>query len=219
MICWRCVDDTFVIIEELMRGPSFDHINSVDKFLEFTEEPMSDNRSIPFLDTLVKAREDNTLNMALYRKPTHMDQFLQFDRTHPLEYKLAVVCTLYHRADTVVSEWDEIQKEKDHVAGVLDKYVYPKWDLMDAGSGASRRARQALFGDLKEKKCQGRVTIPYIQSVSGEIRHVLGAVNMTPHFIRLVGGWKSMSDVIPASTSTPSTIIFDFLMFISQQKT
>ena len=34
----------------------------------------------------------------------------------------------------------------------------------------------------KEKKCQGRVTIPCIQSVSEEIRWVLGSVNITTHF-------------------------------------
>ena len=40
----------------------------------------------------------------------------------------------------------------------MDKYGYPKWALLDAVSGASTRAGESLFGDRKEKKCQGRLT-------------------------------------------------------------
>ena len=52
----------------------------------------------------------------------------------------------------------------------------------DTGSGVARRVREAQSGEQKERKCQGRVTIPYIQSVSKEIRRVLGLVNITTHF-------------------------------------
>ena len=63
---------------------------------------------------------------------------------------------------------------------LLLKFGYPKWALMDAGLGASRKAREVLFGD--RKKCQGRVSIPYFQSVPEEIRRVLQTVNITTHF-------------------------------------
>ena len=49
-------------------------------------------------------------------------------------------------------------------------------------SEVARRAREAQSGEQKERKCQGRVTIPYIQSVSEEFRRVLGSVNKTTHF-------------------------------------
>ena len=75
---------------------------------------MLDNCTIPFLDTLVKVRKDNTQSVNVCRKPTRTDQYLQFDSAHPLEHKLSVIHTLYHRVDTVVLEWNEIQKE--HVA-------------------------------------------------------------------------------------------------------
>ena len=157
-----------------MRESFFSHINTVDKYLQLTEEPMSDTRTIPFLDTLVSAGEDNSLKVHVFRKTTHTDQYLQFDSAHPLEHKLSVVRTLYHRAYTVVSQWDGILKEKEHVAKALSVCGYPKWALEDTGSGAARRAREAQSGEQKERKCQGRVTIPYIQSVSEEIRRVQG---------------------------------------------
>ena len=149
------MDDAFVIIKELMRESFFSHINPVDKYLQFTEEPMSDTQTILFLDTLVSAGEDNSLKVHVFRKPTHTDQYLQFNSAHPLEHKLSVLRTLYHRAYTVVSQWDGILKEKEHVAKVLSVCGYPKLALKDTRSGATRRAREGQSGEQKERKCQG----------------------------------------------------------------
>ena len=143
---------------------------------------MSDTRTILVLDTLVSAEEDNSLKVHVFRKLTNTDQYLQFDSAHPLEHKLSVVCTLYHRAYTVVSHWDGILKEKEHVAKALSVCGYQKWALEDTGSGVARRVREAQSGEQKERQCHGRVTIPYIQLVSEEIRRVLGSVNITTHF-------------------------------------
>ena len=129
----------------------------------------------------MSAGEDNSLKVPGFRKPTHTDQYLQFDSAHPLEHKLSVVRTLYHRAYTVVFQWDGILNEKEHVTKALSVCGYPKWALEDTVSGVARRAREAQSGEQKERKCQGRVTIPYIQSVS-EIGRVLGSVNITMHF-------------------------------------
>ena len=80
----------------MMRENFFRHINTVNKYLPFTEDPMSDTRTIPFLDTLVSAGEDNSLNVHVFRKPTYTDQYLQFDSAHPLEHKLSVVRVKNH---------------------------------------------------------------------------------------------------------------------------
>ena len=68
------------------------------------------------------------------------------------------------------------------MAKTLSVCGYPKWALEDIGWGVARKAKEAQSGEQKETKCQGRVTIPYIQSVSEEIRQVLGSVNITMHF-------------------------------------
>ena len=68
------------------------------------------------------------------------------------------------------------------MATALSVCGYPKWALEDTGLGAARRAREAQSGEQKEREFQGRATIPYIQSVSEEIRPVLGLVKITMHF-------------------------------------
>ena len=61
-------------------------------------EDNKDDGSIPFLDTIVKPEADGTLSITVYRKPTHTDQYLQWDSHHHLSAKFSVIHTLSHRA-------------------------------------------------------------------------------------------------------------------------
>ena len=58
---------------------------------------MEDNKedgSIPFLDTIVKPEPGGTLYITVYRKPTHTDQYIQWDGHHPLlNQSLMAHCT------------------------------------------------------------------------------------------------------------------------------
>ena len=58
------------------------HINSVDPAIRFTVEDNKEDGSIPFLDTIVKPEVDGSLSITVYRKPTHTDQYLQWDSHH-----------------------------------------------------------------------------------------------------------------------------------------
>ena len=72
----RYVDDTFVIQKEEHKENFLEHINSVDLSIKFTKEDTKEDCAIPFLDTFVKPKADNTLTIRVYRKPTHTDQYL-----------------------------------------------------------------------------------------------------------------------------------------------
>ena len=98
--CWF-VDDTFVIHKEVNKQGFLQHINSVDPAIKFTVEDTKEDGSIPFLDTIVEPEADCTLPITMYRKPTHTDQYLQWDSHHHLSAKFSVIHTLSHRASTV----------------------------------------------------------------------------------------------------------------------
>ena len=72
----RFVDDTFVIHKEINKQGFLQHINSVDPAIKFTVEDNKEDGSIPFLDTIVKPKENGGLSITVYRKPTHTDQYL-----------------------------------------------------------------------------------------------------------------------------------------------
>ena len=89
------MDDILEIIKKGQVDNLTQHLNQSDKIgsIKFTYE----EENIHFLDTLIVRKEDGTVKLLLYRKPTHTDQYLQFDSHHPLEHKLSVIRTLLNR--------------------------------------------------------------------------------------------------------------------------
>ena len=92
----RYVDERLVIQQEGHKHTSLEHINKVDPAITFTIKGNQENGAIPFLDTIVKLEADNTLSLTVYRKPTHTDQYLQWDSHHNLVAKYSVISTLTH---------------------------------------------------------------------------------------------------------------------------
>ena len=87
------------------------HINSVDPAIQFTVKNNKEDGAIPFLEIIVKPEADGNLSITLYRKPTHTDQYLQWDSHHHLSSKFSVIKTLNHRAQTVSSNPELPQRE------------------------------------------------------------------------------------------------------------
>ena len=74
-------------------------------------EEAGPDSSIPFLDLLVTPKVDGTFTTKVYRKPTHTDQYLQWDSNHNLASKYSVINTLSHRARTLCSTSELINYE------------------------------------------------------------------------------------------------------------
>ena len=124
----RFVDDTFVInraehIQDLLQ-----HINNQDPHIQFTVEP-TQQISLPFLDTLVTIEPDNTFSTTVYRKATHMDQYLHWDSNHHITAKQSVFNTLAHRAKKVSSSQDSMDKELEHIKSAIKHCQFPSWAL------------------------------------------------------------------------------------------
>ena len=127
----RYVDDTFVNINRTEQDNFFEHINSINSHIKFTQEKCLDNK-LAFLDCNIKISDTRKLTTAVYRKPTHTNHYLQFGSHHPLVHKLGVIRTLHYRAETVVSDQREVSSEKDHIRGALEHCGYPNWAFEQA---------------------------------------------------------------------------------------
>ncbi|XP_071454132.1 uncharacterized protein [Hetaerina americana] len=108
---FRYVDDTFIVWPH---GPAalnefLEHMNSAHPNIRFTMEK-EDNGQLPFLDILIKKREDRTLSHSVYRKPTHTDLYLNGESHHHPSQKRSVLSTLLHRAKTI-SDAENLGKE------------------------------------------------------------------------------------------------------------
>ena len=114
----------------------------------------------------VKPEADGTLSITVYRKPTHTDQYLQWDSHHHLSAKFSVIHTLSHRASTVCSKPEWLQQEKGHLRKALTKCKYPKWALDKVEKRLNRSTRQVSGGvlqvpNLPPMKSKIRVTLSY----------------------------------------------------------
>ena len=63
----------------------FNHLNSVDPHIKFTmESPFTDD---PYLDTMCLPNKDHSIQTSVYRKPTHTNQYLDWNSNHPKSAK------------------------------------------------------------------------------------------------------------------------------------
>ena len=125
----RYVDDTCVIIKAAQQQSFLNHINSIDKNIQFTSEKPRPDRSIPFLDILLTPGVDGGFTTSVFRKPTHTDLNMQWDSHHAISFKYSVIGTLHHRANTICSSPELLQQEEHHLNKVLTKGKYPVWAL------------------------------------------------------------------------------------------
>ena len=58
---------------------------------------------MPFLDTLVTPQSDGSLATTVYRKPTHTNQYVQWDSHHAIANKYSIISSLLHRAKHLCS--------------------------------------------------------------------------------------------------------------------
>ena len=65
----------------------------------------------------------------MYHKPTHTDQYLQWDSHHNLAVKYSVIGTLTHRAKSVSTTPELLNKELQHLKEALARCKYPRWAI------------------------------------------------------------------------------------------
>ena len=90
-VWYHNVDDTFVTLHEYSIEEFTEYLNSRNKLIQFTREA---NDSIPFSDVCVHLLDDGSLKTMAKRKPTHTDQYLNWESDHPLDHKRSVFRTL-----------------------------------------------------------------------------------------------------------------------------
>ena len=149
--------------------------------------------AIPFLDTIVKPEADGNLSITVYRKPTHMDQYLQWDSHHHLSARLSVIHTLTPRAHTVCSNPELLHKEKVYLRKALTQCKYLKWALdkvekrfnkpsREVTDGANNQGTAGTQPTTNEVKTKGYIFIPYKQGLCESIKKICGRYGIRTHF-------------------------------------
>ena len=179
----RYVGDTFVVIDKDRAQDFTDNIiNSLDPHIKFTSDP--EKKDVCHFGHLVTHQADGSVKVSVYIKPTHTDQYLAFESHHRLEHKLSVIRTLFHRADTVVTDPEDQQSEKEYVKTALRRCGYENWSFKRECIKKNKTQVAANIDSTKSTTTNKTfVVAPYVQGVSEKLRRVFfSAVTASPYF-------------------------------------
>ena len=171
----RYVDDTMVALCDELLEDFTNHINSIHPAIKFTREEET-NGNIAMLDTNITRSNTGSLSFMVYRKPTHTDQYLQFSSNQPLQHKLGVIRTLYHRCETICSEEETRSHEIQHLQKVLSISGYPRSAWVTATN-----PRPAKSTTHKGRQIRGSVTLPYAGPVSEALARTIRKAGVAVH--------------------------------------
>ena len=173
-LLWRrFVDDTFVVMKKCHREEFLQHLNSVDKNIQFTSEEPGPEGALPFLDILIKPDQEGRLHTTVFRKPTHTDQYLHWDSLHPISSKYSVVRTLQHRANTICSSKQLLKEEEDHLTKALMNCNYPRWALNRVRmkiNSTDHKNRNKSRTTQQNNNPRPYITVPYYKGLSETIK-------------------------------------------------
>ena len=162
-----------------------------------------ENGAIPFLDTLVQPEVDNSLSIKVYCKPTHTDQYLQWDSHHNLSAKYSVIGTLIHRAKTVCTTLRLLDEELQHLKETLVRCKYPRWAINkvqnkvingsweDNGTnhvGNTSQDTSTYSGNNQTSTTSsgipsmGHIVIPYVQGLRESIKYTCTKYGIQTYF-------------------------------------
>ena len=181
------VDNTFVINKAEHSQDLLHHINSQDPHIQFTVEPTQQG-SLPFLDTLVTVQPDNTFSTSVYRKPTHTDQYLHWDSNHHITAKQSVFNTLAHRAKTVSSTQDNMDKELSHIKTALHHCQFPAWALnqwehnFNHPNQAPTSNNNNLHNNPTNNNYKTTIVVPYISNTAEKFKKLCKRRGIQVHF-------------------------------------
>ena len=189
----RFVEDTLVIQEAEHSHQHLQHINDQDPHIQFTVEEPSQQGKLPFLATLITIGPNHTFNTTVYRKPTHTDQYLQWDSNHFITAKHSVYNTLAHRAKIVSSNQKALHKELDHIKRALWACQFPPWALNQLQQKFTRKhnnnqksnptnnsSNTTSSSSNNSKKIT--IVVPYIQGIGEKFKKVCHSKGIQVHF-------------------------------------
>ena len=118
MSLYSIIDDTCCAIETNLIEDFHRHLNFIKPSIQFMLETESEGQ-FAFLDILITCNSDKSIDMTIYRKPTHTNKYLDFSSHHLFADKIAVVRTLHSRAQALTSSAVSRTQEELTISQVL----------------------------------------------------------------------------------------------------
>ena len=154
----RFLDDCFTLLDEnkISAIDLLNILNSLNPNIKFTMEVSKTN--IPFLDILVNKNE-KTLWMDIYSKPTDAKRYVPFSSCHPKHCLTNIPFCLARRICMIVENNEQKTLKLNELKSLLTKQNYPK-KLIESGIQRAENIPQNSLRKPKEKN--NSKIIPFI---------------------------------------------------------
>ena len=123
----RFVDDTFVIHKVEHTQQFLTHHKFLGPYIKFTTESPDQQGCLPISGTLTAQGPNGTLITMVYRKPTHTDQYLNWNSHHSITNKYSIYNTLSYRAQYVCSNQQLLKLENNTSKQHSTDAIFPPW--------------------------------------------------------------------------------------------
>ena len=149
------MDDIF-ISTPLTTNPTLilDYINSIHPNIKFTME-LSNNHTLPFLDTLLSWNNSPTLLFSVYRKPTSNPSYIHWYSTHSQHIKSGVLSSLFLRALRICSP-TLLHNEIKYIFSTFKKLSYPTYII----KGSLKKAKNNFYNPTTVTNTQSLTYLP-----------------------------------------------------------
>jgi hypothetical protein len=97
---FRQADDTMTAIHRDHVTSFLAFLNAIHKKIQWTYETENSGR-IDMLDLTILRQQDGTLEFDVFRKPTHTNQYINWESDHPLAHKGSTIRSLTRRAHLI----------------------------------------------------------------------------------------------------------------------
>ena len=185
---YREVDDTIVCVKEDHADSLVDHLNRQDKTgrIKFMCEKEKDGR-IAFLDSTIIHKRDGKTEWEVYRKPTNMGQYIQYDSDHQLDHKVATVRSLRKRShllssDEIKYRKEEMKLKEDLSINGYTKYAWDKGEYREKKKEEAREGQETESGQTRrEEETRPKVTvmIPYHEGITSRLRRAMSKAGVS----------------------------------------
>ena len=136
------------------------------------------------LISLETVEEDGSLSTSIYRKPTHTNQYLQWDSHHSIANKYSVINSLLHRANNISSNQEQKKEELTHIEEALTICKYPSWAIQRVKLKKNIQKQNKNNQRTNNNNINNRsfITVPYNQGLSESFKNIGKKNGIQVHF-------------------------------------
>ena len=123
------------------------------------------------------------INVSVFRKAMHKEQYLHYSSGHPAEHKNSVIFTLMHRAKELSTREEDKRKEVRNIKQDLNRCGSPNWVIKKGENKVKEKSnRDARTTRTETKQKKGLAVIPYVKGLGEKIRRILKAADIITAF-------------------------------------